>query len=69
LISIREEAPWVSAIAGKHGVLIGGIAVAPDMRRAVIVSVLDNLLKGAATQAMQNLNLALGFDELQGIDL
>ena len=28
---------------------------------------LDNLLKGAATQALQNLNLALGFDELAGI--
>ncbi len=69
LISIRDEAPWVTQIVGKHGVLIGGITVAADQRRAVIVSVLDNLLKGAATQAMQNLNLALGFDELQGIDL
>lgn len=28
---------------------------------------LDNLLKGAATQCMQNLNLALGYDELSGI--
>jgi len=28
---------------------------------------LDNLLKGAATQCMQNLNLALGYDELAGI--
>ncbi|MBS0226159.1 MAG: N-acetyl-gamma-glutamyl-phosphate reductase, partial [Proteobacteria bacterium] len=27
----------------------------------------DNLLKGAATQALQNLNLAFGFDELEGI--
>ena len=29
----------------------------------VVVATLDNLLKGAATQAMQNLNLALGIDE------
>jgi len=69
LISVRDEAPWVSSIVGKHGVLIGGITGTEDGRRAVIVSVLDNLLKGAATQAMQNLNLALGFDELQGIHL
>ena len=69
LISIRDEAPWVTSITGKHGVLIGGITGTADGRRAVIVSVLDNLLKGAATQAMQNLNLALGFDELQGIHL
>lgn len=28
---------------------------------------LDNLLKGAATQCLQNLNLALGYEELAGI--
>ncbi len=67
LIGMRDEAPWVSNIAHRHGVLIGGIEVTADGRRAVVVSVLDNLLKGAATQAMQNLNLALGFDELQGV--
>ena len=32
------------------------------------VAVLDNLLKGAATQAVQNLNLAFGFDELTGLE-
>jgi N-acetyl-gamma-glutamyl-phosphate reductase len=31
------------------------------------VATLDNLLKGAATQALQNLNRAFGFDELAGI--
>ena len=31
--------------------------------RAVIVSVLDNLLKGASGQAVQNLNVMLGLDE------
>ena len=49
--------------------LIGGITATEDLRRAVIVCALDNLLKGAATQAMQNLNLAFGFDELRGIEL
>ena len=33
----------------------------------VLVATLDNLLKGAATQAMQNLNLAFGFNELASI--
>jgi N-acetyl-gamma-glutamylphosphate reductase len=33
----------------------------------VIVATLDNLLKGAATQAMQNVNIALGVDEFTGI--
>jgi N-acetyl-gamma-glutamyl-phosphate reductase len=67
LIRIVDDAPWVSHIAGKHGVQIGAFAVAPGGTRAVIVATLDNLLKGAATQAMQNLNIASGFDEFAGI--
>ncbi len=35
--------------------------------RAVLVSVLDNLLKGAAGQGVQNLNLVLGLDERAGL--
>lgn len=35
--------------------------------QAVIVAAEDNLLKGAASQAMQNANVALGFDERNGI--
>jgi N-acetyl-gamma-glutamyl-phosphate reductase len=69
LIRILDEAPWVSRIAGRHGVEIGGFTVAPGGKRVVVVSTLDNLLKGAATQAMQNLNLAFGFDEYTSIPL
>lgn len=67
LIRILDEAPWVSRIAGQHGVEIGGFTLAPGGKRLVVVATLDNLLKGAATQAMQNLNLAFGFDELESI--
>ncbi|MBS0439289.1 MAG: N-acetyl-gamma-glutamyl-phosphate reductase, partial [Proteobacteria bacterium] len=67
LVRIVDEPPWVSAIAGRHHVEIGGFAMAPGGRRVVVVATLDNLLKGAATQAMQNLNRALGHDELTGI--
>ncbi|MGO4781871.1 N-acetyl-gamma-glutamyl-phosphate reductase, partial [Lysobacter sp. 2RAB21] len=56
-------------IAGKHHVDIGGFTMAEDGRRVVVVSTLDNLLKGAATQALQNLNLAFGFEELLGIEV
>jgi N-acetyl-gamma-glutamyl-phosphate reductase len=69
LLRILDDAPWVSAIARRHHVEIGGFAVAPGGKRVVIVATLDNLLKGAATQALQNLNRALGFDELAGIPL
>ena len=46
-----------------------GFTLADGGMRLVVVSVLDNLLKGAATQAMQNLNLAFGFDEVEGIPM
>jgi N-acetyl-gamma-glutamyl-phosphate reductase len=35
--------------------------------RAVIVSVIDNLVKGAAGQAIQNMNLMLGCEETAGL--
>ena len=69
LIRIVDEAPWVSRIAGRHGVEIGGFTMAPGGKRLVVVATLDNLLKGAATQAMQNLNNAFGLDELISIPL
>jgi N-acetyl-gamma-glutamyl-phosphate reductase len=67
LVAVQDEVPWVSRIAGQHGVCIGGFTLSSDGRRMVVVSVLDNLLKGAATQSLQNLNLAFGLPELTGI--
>ncbi|WP_425451821.1 N-acetyl-gamma-glutamyl-phosphate reductase [Solilutibacter pythonis] len=67
LVAVRAQAPWVNHIAGRHHAEIGGFAVGDDGKRLVVVGALDNLLKGAATQAMQNLNLACGFDEFAGI--
>jgi N-acetyl-gamma-glutamyl-phosphate reductase len=44
------------------------IAVAEDKGRLVIVSALDNLLKGAAGQALENLNLSLGLPQTAGLE-
>jgi N-acetyl-gamma-glutamyl-phosphate reductase len=44
-----------------------GFSLSPDGRRAVLISCLDNLLKGAAGQAVQNMNLMFGFDEKEGL--
>lgn len=44
-----------------------GFHLADDGRRCVIVSCLDNLLKGAAGQAVQNFNLMCGFREAEGL--
>jgi N-acetyl-gamma-glutamyl-phosphate reductase len=67
LLRVLEDAPWVSRIAGRHHVEIGGFALSDDGRRLVVVSTEDNLLKGAATQALQNLNLVFGLAETTGI--
>ena len=45
-----------------------GFNLAKDGHRAVIVSCLDNLLKGAAGQAVQNLNVMQGWGEAEGLE-
>ena len=69
LVRVQDEAPWVSRIAGRHHAEVGGFTLAADGRRLVVVATLDNLLKGAATQAVQNLNLAFGYPEAEGLPL
>ena len=69
LVSVLDEAPWVSRIAHRHHAEVGGFALSADGKRVVVVATLDNLLKGAATQAMQNINRALGLDEYTAIPL
>ena len=44
-----------------------GLEVDPRTKRIVLVSAIDNLIKGAAGQAVQNMNLAFGFPETEGL--
>jgi N-acetyl-gamma-glutamyl-phosphate reductase len=44
-----------------------GFCLADDGQRLVLVSCVDNLLKGAAGQAVQNMNLMYGWDEREGL--
>jgi N-acetyl-gamma-glutamyl-phosphate reductase len=44
-----------------------GFQLAPDRRRCTAVSCLDNLLKGAAAQAVQNMNVMYGWKESEGL--
>ncbi|PVV00531.1 hypothetical protein BB560_005086 [Smittium megazygosporum] len=63
--------PLVKDIAGKYNVAIGGFQTRVDPISgpyAVLVSTIDNLLKGAASQALQNMNLVCGYDEYLGIE-
>jgi len=45
-----------------------GFAMAPDGQRLIVVSCLDNLVKGAAGQAVQNMNLMFGRSEAEGLE-
>jgi N-acetyl-gamma-glutamyl-phosphate reductase len=44
-----------------------GLTLAEDGRRLVLISCIDNLLKGAAGQAVQNMNLMYGWSEEEGL--
>jgi N-acetyl-gamma-glutamyl-phosphate reductase/acetylglutamate kinase len=59
LVKIVGESPLVKNISGKH--------VHSSGKRVVVNATIDNLLKGAATQCLQNMNLALGYGEYEGI--
>ncbi|KAM4065331.1 NAT, n-acetyltransferase, of n-acetylglutamate synthase domain-containing protein [Hirsutella rhossiliensis] len=67
LVKVVGEAPLVKSIMDKHGVEIGGFAVHSSGKRVVVCASIDNLLKGAATQCLQNMNLALGYAEFESI--
>jgi N-acetyl-gamma-glutamyl-phosphate reductase len=69
LVTVQAAMPEVKEVRGTHGVVLGGFSVSGSRAtRVALVAVLDNLLKGAATQAVQNLNLAFGLDSLAGLD-
>ncbi len=67
LVDVQEEIPTLRDGTGLTGVLIGGTTVSDDGLGLTVVAAEDNLLKGAAVQAVQNLNLALGLPETSGI--
>ncbi len=62
------EIPRMSSVRGSNYADIGGFEVDRERNRAVIISVIDNLVKGASGQAVQNMNLMMGFDETEGLD-
>ncbi len=65
LIKVSKQIPEVTQVQNTHNVLIGGFTI--KGKHLVICACIDNLLKGAATQAIQNMNLALGLEMNLGI--
>ena len=66
-VRVVDAPPRLSAVAFTNDCLLSVHAGAPG--RAVLFSALDNLLKGAAGQAVQNLNLAMGWEETAGLEV
>ena len=60
------ELPDLASVVGTPRAEIG-FSVLPRGRRGVIVSVIDNLLKGAASQAVQNMNRMFSLRETEGL--
>jgi N-acetyl-gamma-glutamyl-phosphate reductase len=60
------ELPELKEVVGTPRCEIG-FALLPGSRQAVVVSAIDNLLKGAASQAIQNMNRLFGFAETEGL--
>ncbi len=64
---LKEGAyPNISSVKGTNNCQIG-MAVDTNLSRAVIVSSIDNLVKGAAGQAIQNMNIMCGLEEGSGL--
>ncbi|MNJ75870.1 N-acetyl-gamma-glutamyl-phosphate reductase [compost metagenome] len=65
---IREAGKWPATkeVFGSNYCDIG-FAVDHRTGRLTIVSVIDNVVKGAAGQAIQNMNLMMGWDETTGL--
>ncbi len=59
--------PQLNYVVGSNNCYIGAVA---DNRtgRAIVVSCIDNLIKGASGQAVQNLNILFGQDEETGLN-
>ena len=67
LIRLIDAIPEIRDGAHFNGAVLGGFAVSKDGMRGVTVCALDNLLKGAAVQAVQNLAIAAGLPEFDGL--
>jgi N-acetyl-gamma-glutamyl-phosphate reductase len=67
-VEVTEDQPALRDVVRRNVVRISAVMAAGTRRpTAIVTSALDNLVKGAAGQAVQNANLMSGFDECVGL--
>lgn len=64
---LDDSLPEIKHVVGSNNCAIG-FALDKRLDRIIIVSCIDNLIKGAAGQAVQNMNLMCDFDECEGLN-
>jgi N-acetyl-gamma-glutamyl-phosphate reductase len=62
---VRYQKPSLAAVRGSN---FCDLAVESEGLRVVVASAIDNLVKGASGQAIQNMNLMCGFKETDGLE-
>jgi N-acetyl-gamma-glutamyl-phosphate reductase len=74
LLGAYRDEPFVQMVDGVRTQALRGSNlcqlqawVDPERRRLIVAAAIDNLVKGAAGQAVQNANLMLGLDETMGL--
>lgn len=67
-VRIRDKPPELNFVIGSNFCDIGW-EVSPDGKWGVVISVIDNLVKGASGQAVQNMNIMFGIDEKAGLNM
>ncbi|MGA2315778.1 MAG: N-acetyl-gamma-glutamyl-phosphate reductase [Thermodesulfobacteriota bacterium] len=64
----KGKLPNTKDVRGSNYCDIGAVVSEPD-ERAVVVTAIDNLVKGASGEAVQNMNIMLGYPETMGLDV
>jgi N-acetyl-gamma-glutamyl-phosphate reductase len=67
-IRILKDLPQINNCVGTNFCDLSFV-LDKDNNRLIIISVIDNLLKGASSQAIQNMNIMFGLKEEEGLDL
>src|SRR3989338_5389580 len=64
---MEDKIPELHDVQNTNYCCIGGFEI-DDNNQLVVVSTIDNLIKGASGQAVQNMNIMFGFDEKEGLE-